>query len=319
VIGVSIVTYQSAWTALEATVRGLAQQTRQVDCLIVHANSASPHEAEQLHRQLAKVCEIPLVFSASPENLGFCGGHNANLERLFADGMTAALVLNPDLILDPDAVAELESALGLAGDRSLLGPLLELADPTTFAATGLIDTAGTRWTRSSRHLDLRQGEPICEIPFDRYQTAAISGACLFVSRGAHDELTARTGEFFDEDFVAYREDAELGLRASLLGIVSWIVPSARGRHVRRLRGTQRGLDPQIDSFSTRNRFLLAFKYGRTRPGNLGATLCRDAMVIAAVVVTERSSLPALREAWRLRRKMRAKRARLEREIAKSHG
>ena len=226
-IGVSIVTYRSGWPALAATLQGLNQQTRRIDRLQVHANAAADSEARALHDQLAAICDMPLEFTSSSTNRGFCGGHNANLARLFGEGMSAVVVLNPDLVLEASAVEALADGMAALGQTALYGPILEFADPDTLAATGVIDTAGTQWVRGARHLDLRQGEAMTDLPVLPYETAAISGACVWVPLDAYRELVGRTGEFFDEDFIAYREDAELGLRASLLGIPS------RRRHRRR--------------------------------------------------------------------------------------
>jgi GT2 family glycosyltransferase len=133
---------------------------------------------------------------------------------------------------------------------------------------------------------------------------------MLVGRNAYERLVAATGEFFDESFVAYREDAELGLRANRLGVECWLVPAARGLHVRRQRGTARGIDVHIDRLGVRNRFLIAFKHGRSRPGFLPLVLARDALVIAGVLVRERSSISGLKDAWRLRHAMRSKGAQI---------
>lgn len=129
-----------------------------------------------------------------------------------------------------------------------------------------------------------------------------------VPRRAYELIVARTGEFFDGDFFAYREDAELGLRAAMLGVTSWVVPAARACHARTLRGNARGVSPHIDRLGVRNRFLIAFKYGTRRPGGWFGAPLRDFAVLAAVMLRERSSWPGVCEAWRLRGRMRQKRA-----------
>lgn len=306
-LGVSIVVYHSRWDALAATIDGLNRQTRGTDRLAVHVNSAEPTELAALEAKLTELSKTPLRFTASTANLGFCGAHNANLARLFDDGCESVVVLNPDLILDARALGLLAETAGTQGGRALYGPLLELADPSTLTASGLIDTAGTAWVRGARHLDVRQGEPMVDLPTEPYDTAAISGACIFVPAEAFHEIVRRSGEFFDEDFFAYREDAELGYRAALLGIPSRVVPLARGLHVRRLRGTSRRVDPLINSLGVRNRFLFAFKYGVRRPGGAFSALARDLLVVSGVLLAERSSIGGLQEAWRLRGSMRAKR------------
>jgi GT2 family glycosyltransferase len=318
VIGVSIVLFRSPLDQVAATLRALAAQTQPPAVVIVHANETADGQAEQMRARLGPpLGALPLQLTTSEANLGFSGAHNRCLESLFTAGCDAVLVLNPDLVLDPRALAELSRAAEELEPAVLLGPVLELADPVTQEPTGRIDTVGIRWTIGARHLDDRQGEPMVDLPTTVRRVAGISGACLYVTRAAHDLLVSASGEFFDEDFVAYREDAELAHRAALLGIPSMLVPAARGAHIRRLRGTLRGADPAIDALGVRNRFLIAFKYGAGRPGWLVAALARDALVVAGVVIREPTSLPALTAAWRLRRRMRDK-GRQVRAFAATH-
>jgi GT2 family glycosyltransferase len=273
----------------------------------VHANAATAAETEVIRERVTVAAgALRWELSAGPENLGFAGAHNASLQQLFDAGCDAVVVLNPDLVLAATALAELTIAAGALPPTTLLGPVLELADQQTLAGTGTVDTLGIIWTGDGRHLDDRQGEPLTGLPAAPVKVAGISGACLYVGRAGFDLVQQGSGEFFDADFIAYREDAELAYRAAILGAESFLVPAARGLHARRLRGTTRGRDAAIDALGVRNRFLIAFKYGRWRPGGAVAPLRRDVVVIAAVLLRERSSLTGLREAWQLRHRMRAK-------------
>ena len=110
------------------------------------------------------------------------------------------------------------------------------------------------------------------------------------------EDVAIQGQYFDEDFFAYREDADLAWRCRLLGWTSLYVPSATARHRRRVTPERRGVLPkEINSHSVKNRFLL-------RINNMTAGLYRrdlwpitkrDAAVVGYVLLREWSSLPAL--------------------------
>jgi GT2 family glycosyltransferase len=308
VLGVSIVLYRSPLPAVAATVHALVAQSVPPDLVRVHANATSDDEAHPIQERLASAAgPLRWQLTASRDNQGFAAAHNTALAELFDAGCTAVVVLNPDLVLAPTALAELNAAAQRLPATALLGPVLELADPHTMSATGTVDTLGIVWTRDGRHLDSHQGEPLVDLPAAPVKVAGISGACLYVGREGFDAVRAGSGgEFFDPDFIAYREDAELAYRAAILGVESFLVPAARGLHARRLRGTSRGADAAIDALGVRNRFLIAFKYGRQRPGGMLAPLRRDIVVVAAVLLRERSSLPGLREAWRLRHRMRAK-------------
>jgi GT2 family glycosyltransferase len=306
-IGVSVVTYRSSMPMLRLTLAAVAASAGVDLRLRVHANAASAADAADLHRLVSELglsAVTEVTWSAT--NHGFAGAHNVSLAALFGGGCSAVVVLNPDLALAPDALTSLSSCAAAAGRRALVGPLLELAEPATLDGTGLVDTLGIRWTRDGRHLDTGQGRALPAFGGAARRVEGISGACLFVTREAHDAVVDASGEFFDADFIAYREDAELAWRASLLGIPSLLCPAARGRHARRLRGTLRGVDPHIDRLGVRNRFLIAFKYGAWRPGGWAGPWLRDLVVIFAVLLQERSSYAGLRDAWRLRGVMRAK-------------
>jgi GT2 family glycosyltransferase len=316
VLGVSIVLYRSAIPPLLAGLRALAAQTLPPASIAVHANASTQSELDAVRASIADAAgPVTVHLTSSTDNQGFSGAHNRGLAQLFTDGCTAVVVHNPDLVLEPTALAELHTAEQRVGAPALLGPLLELADAESLAGLGLVDSLGIRWTRSGRHLDDGQGAALPALTADPRPVAGISGACLYVPRAAYDVVVGVSQEFFDEEFIAYREDAELAYRASLLGVPSYLVPAARGRHVRRLRGTTRG-DPMIDRLGVRNRFLIAAKYGRQRPGGAFGPLLRDGVVVMGTLLRERSSLPGLADAWRLRRQMRAK-GRVVRQFAAS--
>jgi GT2 family glycosyltransferase len=104
-----------------------------------------------------------------------------------------------------------------------------------------------------------------------------------------------SGEFFDADFFAYREDADVAWRAQLLGWKCLYTPLAVGYHVRTVLATNRGsLAPVLNMHSVKNRWLMRIKnmttdlYGRYW---LPATL-RDVVVIAGCLMREFRSLRA---------------------------
>jgi GT2 family glycosyltransferase len=118
------------------------------------------------------------------------------------------------------------------------------------------------------------------------------------------------GEFFDEDFFAYREDADVAWRARLFGWRAVVVPDAIAYHVRTVTPERRReLSATINMHSVKNRFLLRLKnegaYLALR--NAPFELFRDVVTIAAVLTIERTSLPAFRWLWRNRKHILAKR------------
>ena len=118
------------------------------------------------------------------------------------------------------------------------------------------------------------------------------------------------GEFLDEDFFTYREDADVAWRGRLFGWRALYVPEAVGHHVRRVTPqARRQLPERINRDSVRNRFLLRLKnegaYLALR--NAPFELTRDLITIGAVLTVERTSFSALTWLWKNRRRIMAKR------------
>lgn len=112
------------------------------------------------------------------------------------------------------------------------------------------------------------------------------------------------GQVFDENFFAYREDADLSWRGQLFGWRALYVPSAVAWHLRSVTPSRRSaLAPLINMHSVKNRFLLRLKNqgGYLAFRNLPFEFARDLIVVGAVVLKERSSLPAFRWLWQHRR------------------
>jgi GT2 family glycosyltransferase len=247
-------------------------------------------ESSGLHRR-AKV-------SHRFDNFGFAGGHNRLLADAFRDGARWCLVLNPDVLVEKGAIsALLRSATG-TGEIAFFGPSLSAERERT----KVVDSLGIAWTAEGRHVDRGQGEGWAISPGRVTRQAGLTGACLLVSAAAFHRLTSHSGHFFDDYFLAYREDAELGIRAASLGVPSMLVEMDGFSHQRAVAGSQRG-HGLADLLGVRNRFLLRWKLGRLRPGVRGLPTLRDLVVATATLSIERASLPGLTEAFRIRRAM----------------
>lgn len=301
---VCVVLYEPDLALLEATLASVVGQ-HGLRFLRLHINGGTESKDAIVSRVPGSLkSRLVLTFSL---NIGFAAGQNRLLSDSFETGATHALVLNPDLTLEQHALGTLLVASGKLGDLHLLSGITSLGDRMT-GPTGRIDSAGTVWTNTSRHLDLWHGESLALVgSLDGvYATASISGALMLVPRAPWQRLSSTTGEFFDEDFFAYREDAELGLRASALGIGSYVIPEVVGCHYRGTPGVSRR-NALVNRLGVRNRFLLKYKWGGDRPGGSLSALVRDQIVLAGVLVRERSSFPGYRDARGLKPIMASKR------------
>ncbi len=206
------------------------------------------------------------------------------------------MCLNPDVMLSPDFVRRLvDSAAAHPTAGSVCGKLLRWNPDSNPPQTRVIDSTGIYFTRNMRHLD-RGGEEIDSGQYDRPQWVfgATGAAAMF--RRPFVEAVSVNGQFFDEEFFAYREDADLAWRGQLLGWKCLYEPSAVAWHVRRVTPQRReSLPVEINWHSIKNRFLMRGK-------NASSWLCwrlfwpvawRDLMVVGYAVVRDGRMLSAV--------------------------
>jgi GT2 family glycosyltransferase len=252
----------------------------------------------------------PAALIRNRENLGFAAAANQGIE---ARRDPWVLFLNPDVRLERGYVEECVSALERAGERfgSATGTLYRAAG-VEMRPLAAIDTTGIRMTRSGRHLDMTDPPP--PRGSGPREVFGVSGAAAVYRRRCLEHLSV-AGEIFDEDFFAYREDADLAWRARLFGWKSIHVPEAIAYHVRRVTPeVRKELPEEINMHSVKNRFLLRLKNEgralaiRNAPWELG----RDLTVALATLTVERTSLPAWRWLWRNRARVMRKREEIQR-------
>lgn len=236
-------------------------------------------------------------------NLGFSAAHNLVIRRTHGEFY---LCLNPDVVLSPDFVSALVDATAQDGQvGSASGKLRSAADPR------IIDSTGIYMVSSQRHFDRGQGERDAGQYEQPELVFGCSGAAGFYRRKMLEDL-AVDGEIFDEDFFAYREDADLAWRAQLFGWSCVYVPWATALHARRVTPERRAALPGlVNRMSVRNRFYLRLKNQTLDQAiRFAVPGCwRDLQVIGYVLLREHASIGGLvdvvRRLPRMRRKRRA--------------
>jgi GT2 family glycosyltransferase len=290
-VSVVLVTWNSA-AHLRRCLDAILRQTHRPIELIAVDNASADDSAALVAPHAAKLIR-------NDTNRGFSAAVNQAIAAASGDFV---LLLNPDAFLEREYVARLVGALedrfGMA-----TGKLLQAEHPDR------VDSKGIRMTRSGRHLDIDQGFADGPQPATGNEVFGVSGAAAMYSMEFLKDV-AVDSEIFDEDFFAYREDADLAWRGRLFGWRAVYVPDAVGYHVRRVTPeARRSLPPAINMHSVKNRFLLRLKnegpYLALR--NAIFEIPRDIVTIGAVLTIERTSLPALSWLWRNRRRVLAKR------------
>ena len=178
------------------------------------------------------------------ENRGFCAANN---QGFAASDTEFIALLNNDAEAEPDWLEKLAGAfqgrtdIGMAASKILVHE-----DPRRIDKAGhLIYPDGQNRGRGSGELDTGQYNQVEEILWP-------DGCAAMYRRAMLDQIGG-----FDEDFFAYADDAELGLRAQIAGWKCLYIPQAVVRHH---RGATLGLrSSRRLELIERNRVLLAAK------------------------------------------------------------
>ncbi len=246
----------------------------------------------------------------SETNKGFSHGHNYNLLQ---EEFEYALLLNADVVLRPDYAKRLVQALREVEGAGMCGGKLYRMDSggqqIFRSGAAVLDTTGIYVTPAQRHFD-RGSNELDRGQYQRRQSVfGISGAALMCSRAMLEDVRIED-EYLDEEFFAYREDADLAWRAQLFGWKAIYEPSAEALHVRRVLPSQRkSLPALINYHSLKNRYLMRIKNldPAVRRRCFPHMWLRDLGILVYALALERTSLPAYREVWRLRKRFRQKR------------
>ena len=301
-VSVTIVTWNSAQHLGECLASLAQQDCRDFEVVIV--DNASSDQTRKILRDVESRWRV--IYNES--NAGFAAGQN---QATAASAGEWVLCLNPDVLLSPDFI----SALVRAGEThpeagSLCGKLLRWDAAAQRHRTKIIDSTGIFFTRNMRHLD-RGAEEVDRGQYERMQYVfGATGAAAMFRRDFIRSVSVE-GEFFDEEFFAFREDADLAWRAQLMGWKCFYVPSAVAWHVRRVTPERRrDLPLVINWHSVKNRFLMRGK-------NASGWLCwklffpvawRDLMTLGYALVGDWRMISAVFYPFRAFGSIRRKRA-----------
>jgi len=289
-VSVTIVTYNSR-QYLEACLQSIFEQNyRPLEIVVVDNGSMDGT------RGFVSRFEDRVRVEYNDSNMGFAAAQNQAIARSSGDWV---LVLNPDVVLLPGVVEQLVEA-GRIDEKAgtVCGRLLAIGRDLKPPENPLIDTAGIYFTEAMRHFDRGWHEPD-DGRFRKmeYVFGASAAAALYRREMIAD--ISEGGNFFDPDFFAYREDADVAWRAQLLGWRCLYTPAAVGYHVRSVGpGNRHAVPAVINMHSVKNRFLMRTKNmtGGVFRRFWRQMIARDLLVVGGSLLVEQKSLPAF---WRL--------------------
>jgi GT2 family glycosyltransferase len=173
-------------------------------------------------------------------NLGFCAANN---QGIAASSGEFVLLVNTDVVLEPDfialLVAELDAdpGLGWASGKLLLGPAPsvrcgeEREHDRGYGRGRVIDSAGEVFFKTLRMVNRGQGDADRGQYDAREEVFGVTAAAALYRRAMLEDL--RLGDdYFDRDFFSYLEDSDLNWRAQLRGWRCLYEPRAVAYHLR---------------------------------------------------------------------------------------
>lgn len=290
---------------LEGCLRSVFAQTLPPAEVILVDNASTDGSTERVEALFPQVHVL-----RQGENRGFGAGQNVAIRASACDYF---LPLNPDVTLAPDFLEVLVEALA--------------SHPDCGTATGLAyfaarDPEGRLVVHSAGHLLLRNGyafnrlhlAPVGDDVPAEGEVGGACGACPLYRRTMLDEIEIG-GEFFDEVFFMYYEDADLDWRARQAGWRCWFTPRAVATHV--MEGTGGARRPDIRGRFLINRHIMLLKNApwRLLARMLPYILKFDLRTTLPQIAEQPAALPwmlrylpgGLWRAWRRRRAVAARR------------
>ena len=262
---VIVVTYNSALDVSEL-VGSLRSQTRNQSIRVVVCDNDSTDATLEI---LSTERDIQLI--RADGNLGYSGGINTAYQHV--GDCESVLILNPDLTVQPGAVATLLARLRTPGVGVVVPRILDAhgevytslrREPTILRALGDA-TLGRRLSARPRWLSETDHAPSSYMAPHKIDWAA--GAALLIRR----EVAETIGPW-NELFFMYSEEIDYCRRVRQAGYQIWFEPAATVQH----KGAGSGTSPSLNTLMAVNRV----RYAETHRSRLQAALFRGAVVLA---------------------------------------
>jgi GT2 family glycosyltransferase len=221
-VSVIVVTYETPLDMLSNCLSSVAQSDYGPLQLIVIDNSSSPSVAEFISTWktgLAKA-DLGVVFVAQPTNPGYAAATNRGVAESRGDLL---LLLNPDAILQPNALARLVRAAAVHPDTLGFAPKIKLASHEF-----VIDSVGIDLHLRGQAAQRGVGEPDIG-QYDKEER--VPGLCFAGALIRRAAFSSDVVGPLDDRYFMFYEDVDWSMRAAIYGHHFRSVPSAEIVHV----------------------------------------------------------------------------------------
>lgn len=259
---VQIVTWNSI-NYIGECLDALAEQTFTDFSLLVIDNRSND--------QTVKFVRDSYPTAAVLENLKNTGYAKANNQGLRLAKSEYVLVMNPDVVLEPDF---LETLIKFADEHPEAGSFCgktfrlhsQMLDDHNDESglresiqTDIIDSTGLIIHKSRKEENRGEGQTDTG-QFERAEEVfGASGACVLYRLEAIQDVMIKN-EAFDQDFFAYKEDVDLAWRLRLYGWQSWYNPASIAYHHRGLASAGKEMKKVIKHRKKVSKFLRALSF-----------------------------------------------------------
>jgi len=227
-VSVIIVNYNSG-RFLKQCVDSVFDTKEDVEVIVID-NASTDDSVNHLNSAFPDEPRLQVISNSS--NLGFANACNAGAQRVSGQYL---LYLNPDCILDRNAISEMLNLLKHDPTAGMVGGLLMNPDgeeqgggrravPTpwrSFVRAFGLSRFANRWPKLFFDFHLHQ-QPLPKQPFE---VEAISGACMLVRREALEDVGP-----LDEGYFMHCEDLDWCMRFRQKGWKIFFVPTAKIIH-----------------------------------------------------------------------------------------
>lgn len=164
------------------------------------------------------------------KNIGFGRAYNHLFKQAEKIKAEYFLVINPDIILEKNAILNLVNYLESENDYVAAAPKILRWDFDSLQKTRQIDSCGLILKPGLRFNDLGQGE-LDRGQYDKARILAPTGAAGLFKMSKLKEIRLKDG-YFDAQFFMYKEDCDLAYRLKLADLKTGLVSRAIMYHHR---------------------------------------------------------------------------------------
>jgi GT2 family glycosyltransferase len=220
------------------------------------------------NRKFIKENYPEIDFRWAGKNLGFAKAFNKMIRAAIEMEAEYFLCLNPDIILDPNAIGELIKKISVDKNIGAVQPKILKWDYESNRKTSIIDSLGLVMEKNFRFYDDRQGE-MDDKSEEKKEIFGFTGAAVLLKIEVLKDVVYKD-EFFDEMMFMYKEDCDLSLRMRLAGWKIILAPDAIvyhdrtaaiiGRNLKDILRSRLNKSRQVKKWSFLNQWIIILKY-----------------------------------------------------------